>query len=402
MDLWTEAMENHGLSIDWYVHRERGRDEVLPWGHISAGLHEDFLWQEWTDALAAAGTPDCRWTPCYDCGVCTGDGLEHVVASTVAPAGGSQGTGQDLSRGGEVPVSISARRPAAGVAVVTSKARVRFRFSKLGKIRWTSHRDLARMWERAFRRVGLPLAYSEGFSPRPRVSFGLALPTGHESVAEYLDVELTDLSGVDIDSLPSEMSAALPTGVEVARVAVIAAGTPSLQESVTSCSWRFAAAPSEGWPPWRSDDLASRIDEVLAAPALVVSVDRKGSPVEQDIRPAIIALSLVGPADDDPSLGLLLEAELAAQPRSVRPSAVLSALGPGLEERSVRRTHQWILREGARREPLAEGSTGDATDAPRALGRASSRRDPNHVRTRFLAPRVPRAPSGTRPAGRLG
>jgi radical SAM family uncharacterized protein len=110
-DLWTEAMAAHGLSLDWYVHRDRGQNEVLPWGHISAGLHSDFLWQEWEDALAAAGTPDCRWTPCYDCGACTGYGVEHVVASNVPPAGGSQGTGQDLSRGADVPVYL---RPKIG------------------------------------------------------------------------------------------------------------------------------------------------------------------------------------------------------------------------------------------------------------------------------------------------
>ena len=108
LDLWTEAMAAHGLSIDWYVHRDRQRDEVLPWAHISAGLHEDFLWQEWEDALAASGTPDCRWTPCYDCGACTGYGIEHVVASAVPPAGGSQGTGQDLRSGGDVPVFLKA------------------------------------------------------------------------------------------------------------------------------------------------------------------------------------------------------------------------------------------------------------------------------------------------------
>lgn len=111
LDLWTEAMASCGLSIEWYVNRDRDRDEVLPWSHVSAGLHEDFLWQEWEDALSAAGTPDCRWTPCYDCGACTGYGLEHVVASTVAPAGGSQGTGQDLSRGSEVPVFLRPRLP---------------------------------------------------------------------------------------------------------------------------------------------------------------------------------------------------------------------------------------------------------------------------------------------------
>ncbi len=106
LSLWQDAMARHGLSIDWYVHRHRARDEVLPWAHVSAGLHEDFLWQDWQDALAASGVEDCRWTPCYDCGACTGYGVEHVVASRVPPAGGSQGTGQDLASGGFAPVAL--------------------------------------------------------------------------------------------------------------------------------------------------------------------------------------------------------------------------------------------------------------------------------------------------------
>jgi hypothetical protein len=109
LDRWERAMEAEGLSLDWYVHRHRTDDEVLPWGHLSAGLHPDFLWQDWQAALAGSGVEDCRWTPCYDCGVCTGYGLEHVVASPVAPAGGSQGTGQDLARGGAVPVVLRSR-----------------------------------------------------------------------------------------------------------------------------------------------------------------------------------------------------------------------------------------------------------------------------------------------------
>jgi radical SAM family uncharacterized protein len=103
---WEEAMARHGLSIDWYVTRHRPESEVLPWDHIRAGLHRDFLWQDWQDALHEHGIPDCRWTPCYDCGVCTDYGLEHVVASPMPPAGGSQGTGQDLTRGGDVPVAL--------------------------------------------------------------------------------------------------------------------------------------------------------------------------------------------------------------------------------------------------------------------------------------------------------
>ncbi len=111
LSLWTDAMAEHGLSMDDYVYRHRTEDEVLPWDHLSAGLHKDFLWQDWRDALDELGLEDCRWIPCYDCGACTGYGVEHVVASATPPAGGSQGTGQDLARGGDVPVTLLARRP---------------------------------------------------------------------------------------------------------------------------------------------------------------------------------------------------------------------------------------------------------------------------------------------------
>jgi hypothetical protein len=109
LDLWQKAMADAGLDMDWYVHRHRTEAEVLPWDHISAGLHKDFLWQDWQDALAEVGLPDCRWTPCYDCGACTGYGIEHVVASATPPAGGSQGTGQDLATGHSVPVELRPR-----------------------------------------------------------------------------------------------------------------------------------------------------------------------------------------------------------------------------------------------------------------------------------------------------
>jgi radical SAM family uncharacterized protein len=115
LELWEEAMAANGLEIDWYVYRHRHEDEILPWDHLSAGLHKDFLWQDWRDALAEVGLEDCRWTPCYDCGACTGYSIEHIVASATPPAGGSQGTGVDLATGGAVPVTLMPRRP--GVAV---------------------------------------------------------------------------------------------------------------------------------------------------------------------------------------------------------------------------------------------------------------------------------------------
>ncbi|HVX19348.1 MAG TPA: TIGR03960 family B12-binding radical SAM protein [Acidimicrobiales bacterium] len=111
LDLWTSALEAHGLTVEQFAYRHRTEDEPLPWDHLSAGLHRDFLWQDWRDALAEVGLPDCRWTPCYDCGACTGYGIEHVVASATPPAGGSQGTGVELASGGEVPITLLPRKP---------------------------------------------------------------------------------------------------------------------------------------------------------------------------------------------------------------------------------------------------------------------------------------------------
>ena len=113
LDLWLDGLAAADLTLEDAVYRHRHEDEVLPWDHLSAGLHKDFLWQDWKDALAASGVEDCRWTPCYDCGACTGYGIEHIVASAVPPAGGSQGTGQDLSTGDRVPVALLPTRVGA-------------------------------------------------------------------------------------------------------------------------------------------------------------------------------------------------------------------------------------------------------------------------------------------------
>ncbi len=127
VQLWLDAMAECGLDPDWYIHRHRTEDEVLPWDHLSAGLHKDFLWMDWQDALAEVGLPDCRWTPCYDCGACTGYSIEHIVASATPPAGGSQGTGNP-ALAGRAPGSLTnsaAPRSSVTTAVTLSPRRVR-------------------------------------------------------------------------------------------------------------------------------------------------------------------------------------------------------------------------------------------------------------------------------------
>jgi radical SAM-linked protein len=238
--------------------------------------------------------------------------------------------------------------------------RIRFRFTKLGKVRFTSHRDVARLFERALRRAQLPVANTEGFSPRPKMHFGLALPTGGESQGEYIDIDFREPDAEDLvlDDLPGILSPLLPPGLDIDLAAVIDRKDPSLQEAVTSCSWRIEIRNRS------AAELTRAVDQLLAADSLPVSRERKGKVVHDDIRPNIVDLAV---APD----GALL-AELATQPRGVRPAELVASLsgfagGDPLDEGSVCRTHQWIMLDGARREPLPAG----ATRAPHAEARAS-------------------------------
>ena len=249
--------------------------------------------------------------------------------------------------------------------------RLRLRFAKAGKIRFTSHRDVARLWERALRRSGLPVAYSQGFVPHPLVSFGLALPTGCESRGEYLDIRLGGSSPGEtpVADLPEALSALLPEGMEVQAAALIADTEGSLQQEVASCDWELEVFGVS------SEEMRQRAQTVLAATVLTVSRERKGRPVDDDIRPAIRTLAV---NDSDGHL----RAELATHPRGVRPSDLVTALGADVVLGRACRTHQWIERDGARFEPLpvsgfASGTVA-AQNARRALPhvRAGSQPDP--------------------------
>lgn len=242
--------------------------------------------------------------------------------------------------------------------------RIRIRFTKLGKIRWTSHRDIARVWERTIRRVGLPVAYSQGFSPHPKLHFGLALSTGHESDCEFLDIDLDDdaptlAAASDLASLPERLTEVLPVGLEVTAAGEIAGNAMSLQQAVESCEWLIelrSVAP---------DIVAPAITAALAADETMLTRQRKGKDVTDDVRPYLLELAVVGSTDH----GTDITAHLATQPRGLRIGELLAVLGTDGTEGRVRRLTQWTLHDGARVEPL-EAPPG-ATSAPHAQARAS-------------------------------
>jgi radical SAM-linked protein len=236
---------------------------------------------------------------------------------------------------------------------------VRLRYTKLGKVRWISHRDVARALERAFRIAQLPLAFSEGFSPRPRVSFGLALSTGHESEAEYVDLVLAE--AVDVDSLPARLNGGLPEGMAIVGAVALADRVPALQEAVTCVEWRVDVAHRDltDVDPAR---LREQVDAALSQPTLEATRRRKGRDVVEDVRPVIRRITVCDEPSTTPlplgGLPTVVEMEMSTQPRGAKPGEVLAAIGDFTDVRA-RRTYQWIERDGARQEPL------DADTRPR-------------------------------------
>lgn len=221
--------------------------------------------------------------------------------------------------------------------------KLRVRTTKVGKVRFTSHRDAARIWERALRKVQLPVAATAGFTPRPKISFGLALPTGAESIAEYVDIELReDVTAADLDiaTLPRRLSAALPVGFDVLVVAELDPGAGSLQEAVTSCTWEL-------WSPLLDAADHAAACRLLAQDELVLERERKGKRSADDVRPMLLDLRPTPTGDR-------LVAELVTVGRALRPAELATLAYPHVDPRDVRalRTHQWLDHDGARHEVL--------------------------------------------------
>ena len=226
---------------------------------------------------------------------------------------------------------------------------LRLRSTKIGKIRFASHRDIAKVWERAFRRANIPMIYSEGFSPRPKIAYGLALPTGAESECEYLDVRIND-ERIDISrvmEIPELLTDLLPEGMRVTGMTEIDKKATSLQQAVTACAWEITVAEDK-------DYVDKWITTVVESKELIIERTRKGKIVTDDIRPFIMSV-------DGSKIGedgyVVLKAELRTQPRSLRPSEFMKSKQPNLTQLKLRRQKQFIDTRDGRLDPLEVGQS---------------------------------------------
>ena len=197
--------------------------------------------------------------------------------------------------------------------------RIRVRFAKRGRLRFLSHRDVARSVERAVRRAGIPVAHSHGFSPHPRLSWIGAAPTGAASEAEYMEIGLT--RPLDPADLAAALNAALPDGLDV-LAAMEAEGTP-LAERIDASEWRIEL------PGISPDELRRAVVAVEVADAVVVERVTPSGRRQVDVRGALVGVIVSAPGSTsapDTTDCAIMTAVVRQTTPAVRPDDVLGAL----------------------------------------------------------------------------
>jgi radical SAM-linked protein len=209
--------------------------------------------------------------------------------------------------------------------------RIRVRFAKRGRLRFLSHRDVARSVERAVRRAGIPVAHSHGFSPHPRLSWIGAAPTGSASEAEYLEIGLT--RPLDPAALASALDAALPAGLDV--LAAVVAAAPPLADLIDASEWRIEL------PGLQPAELCRAVAALEAEDSVVVERVTPSGRRQIDVRKALVRTEVhhrpdgpgkpppAGPASSsrvEASVCAIMTAVVRQTTPAVRPDDVLGAL----------------------------------------------------------------------------
>jgi radical SAM family uncharacterized protein/radical SAM-linked protein len=216
---WLAAMEKTGIDGASYAERTFSADSPLPWDNIDVGVSRDFLFKEYSKALAETMTPNCRQA-------CSGCGLECREAGE--PGAHTCASAQSVD---ETNIAPAPQVPEPGAGKKLFKQRVRSCFSKTGMLRYLSHLELIAAMTKALKRAGVPVDYTKGFHPNPEVSFGPPLGVGVAGIEEYFDMEV--FAPFDVQLYRTLLNSSLPDGIRISRMFVIPAAAPSLTVFVT-------------------------------------------------------------------------------------------------------------------------------------------------------------------------
>lgn len=191
--------------------------------------------------------------------------------------------------------------------------RIRVNFAKTSAMRFTGHLDLFRTWERTIRRAGLPLAYSQGFNPHPKMALACALPLGFTSQAEMIDIWLEE--DLELESVRAALEKAAPPGIQIQLIEEVDARLPALQTVVDSAEYEITLL-----------EACPKLDERLEALLASETLPRQRRGKDYDLRPLIGSVEIL---ENDPRSGFpRMQAVLAAREAATgRPEELLEALG---------------------------------------------------------------------------
>jgi len=206
--------------------------------------------------------------------------------------------------------------------------RLRVRFKRGGEVKFISHLDLIRLWQRAFQRARIPIAYSEGFSPHPRISLAAPLPIRVTSDAELMDLHLA--KWVSPHFLTSALSQQLPSGIEILQAYTIAPNQPSLQSQVRFAEYQVTVKMERG-----KAEIEAAITSLLSAEHLPWQHQRDTGPRHYDLRALISDLWLIDYQPPYGTIGMRLRCDSGG---SGRPEQVSLALGFASPPQSIHRT----------------------------------------------------------------
>ncbi|HAV78912.1 MAG TPA: hypothetical protein DCX53_16295 [Anaerolineae bacterium] len=202
--------------------------------------------------------------------------------------------------------------------------RIRITFSKQGALRYTGHLDLHKLWERAARRAELPLAYSQGFHPQPKMNIAAALPLGFSSRCEVLDMRLEQ--DIQLDGLAVKLNDTMPEGIRVTQIEQVDERAPALQTQVASAEYEVTLKEAG-----LGSDLKRKIDSIMESESIIRTRRNK----EYDLRPLVETLTLI-PSPDGKKEKIFMKLT-AKEGATGRPEEVLDVLGIAFEETRIER-----------------------------------------------------------------
>ncbi len=325
-DRWMRAFDETGIDPGAIANRARRLDEPLPWDHIDIGVSKKFLQREYKKALEGRGTPDCHVAPCSACGeICMPNWptWAEKVGIKVQSSQFTVHSSEILGSKCQVPrLEAGPRPPPSPPRSEAPVQRIRCIFQKTGDLRFLSHLEVMKALSRALRRAQVPMAYSQGYNPQPKLSFALALPVGVEGWRELADIEL----GVAMapEELVARVNRHLAPELHLVRAWEVPLTAPSLTPSVREAVYQIAL-PLNGSSPEMRARLSSPAvcDEWLSRPSITVSVQRKEKLVDVDVRPHIRELVALPEEGGALRWGLRLK---TGQGGSVRPQVIMARL----------------------------------------------------------------------------